>query len=603
MSKYAEMVRGYACGWNTWNTRSVLSHVLLPAGLAVNLGVKEYRGGGCLKTVLIGRQGADDEVVLPGPHAYDGSYTRLEVRWRDVELRVESGRDGDDWLALVTPLRQQLKPAALIAELGLLWNRPGTLRKEGERLVAELTDRQVRISATTAHVEDLWTDCETPHLVLSLGDPVGLCSGRSRSLGEIRRLLDAAKEAHQAKAAAYGELAEVYDAVRTCMAWDTIYEPSKGRVVSTVSRIWNVGSGGYSLFCWDTYFAAALAAVDNRELAYCNAVEITRERTPAGFVPNCAHGVFCSYDRSQPPVGSAMALLIYERYGEKWFLDELFDDLLEWNRWWPAQRDTDGLLCWGSNPYPPVVGNYWELNGVDERFGAALESGLDNSPMYDQVPFDAERHQLRLADAGLNGLYVMDCDALAEIAAILGRDVEADELRARGGRYRRNLGRLWSESFGLYLNRRTDTGEFSPRISPTNFYPLLARAATGEQARRMIDEHLYHPQEFWGDWVLPSIARNDPAYGEQNYWRGRIWAPMNFLVYLGLRNYDLPEARSDLAAKSVALLLKEWREHGHIHENYNADSGAGCDMGNSDRFYHWGALLGLIGLMEAGHLG
>jgi glycogen debranching enzyme len=115
----------------------------------------------------------------------------------------------------------------------------------------------------------------------------------------------------------------------------------------------------------------------------------------------------------------------------------------------------------------------------------------------------------------------------------------------------------------------------------------------------MITEHFYNPAEFWGDWILPSIARNDPAYPDQSYWRGRIWAPMNFLVYLGLRNYDLPQAQADLAEKSRQLLLKEWRAHGHVHENYDADTGAGCGVHNSDAFYHWGGLLGLIGFMQA----
>ena len=85
---------------------------------------------------------------------------------------------------------------------------------------------------------------------------------------------------------------------------------------------------------------------------------------------------------------------------------------------------------------------------------------------------------------------------------------------------------------------------------------------------------------------------------DQNYWRGRIWGPMNYLVYLGLQNYDLPQARSELADKSYALFLKEWQEHGHVHENYNAILGSGDDVTNSDRFYHWGALLGFIKYLE-----
>ena len=98
--------------------------------------------------------------------------------------------------------------------------------------------------------------------------------------------------------------------------------------------------------------------------------------------------------------------------------------------------------------------------------------------------------------------------------------------------------------------------------------------------------------------ALISIARNDPAFHDQNYWRGRIWGPMNYLVYLGLCNYDDSAVRRDFAKKSYDLFLKEWRDQGHVHENYNAITGTGDDVGNSDRFYHWGALLGYIEYLE-----
>ena len=65
-----------------------------------------------------------------------------------------------------------------------------------------------------------------------------------------------------------------------------------------------------------------------------------------------------------------------------------------------------------------------------------------------------------------------------------------------------------------------------------------------------------------------------------------------------LRNYDDPEVRRDLARKSYELFLKEWKENGHVHENYNATTGSGDDVRNSDRFYHWGALLGYVEYME-----
>ena len=74
-----------------------------------------------------------------------------------------------------------------------------------------------------------------------------------------------------------------------------------------------------------------------------------------------------------------------------------------------------------------------------------------------------------------------------------------------------------------------------------------------------------------------------------------------YLVYLGLRNYDAAQVRHDLAQKSYDLFLKEWKENGHVHENYNAITGSGDDVKNSDRFYHWGALLGYIQYLEQTH--
>ena len=72
---------------------------------------------------------------------------------------------------------------------------------------------------------------------------------------------------------------------------------------------------------------------------------------------------------------------------------------------------------------------------------------------------------------------------------------------------------------------------------------------------------------------------------------------MNFLVYLGLRQYDLPEARKDLALKSRRLLLEEWRRNRYVRENYHAERG-GHPGARSAHMYHWGGLLGMIDLME-----
>jgi hypothetical protein len=41
---------------------------------------------------------------------------------------------------------------------------------------------------------------------------------------------------------------------------------------------------------------------------------------------------------------------------------------------------------------------------------------------------------------------------------------------------------------------------------------MLAHAATAGQAKRMVEEHLLNSKEFWGERVIPAIARDDPAF-------------------------------------------------------------------------------------------
>ncbi len=107
----------------------------------------------------------------------------------------------------------------------------------------------------------------------------------------------------------------------------------------------------------------------------------------------------------------------------------------------------------------------------------------------------------------------------------------------------------------------------------------------------MIKEHYYNPDEFYGKYVIPSISRNDPAFKDNDYWRGRIWGPMNFLLYMGMRNYQIPAARADLIQKSKDLLMQNWNKDGGVYENYNSVTGEGGDVHSADGFYHWGALL------------
>ncbi len=602
-SKYKAIQNRLQTGWGTFNHKSVLSHVLMTEGLALNIGIKLHQNNAdnYLKEAYISSRGNRPEKITPGYKAYDGSYSELTVEWNGVKFRIESATtDNQDLVLLVTPIQLPENIPSVVLETGFLWNRKGNLELIDNKIIAK-TDKKSFTIRTIGDPEKEFLANTSPYLAVKLDQTVAFYTGEVKSIEQLKTIVQRRRGEQEAIYLKYGELSATYQAIQSVIGWNVIYDASKERVIFPVSRLWNDNFGGqFVLFDWDTYFGAWMASLESKELAYANAVEITKAITPGGFIPNFSGSYGgASYDRSQPPIGSLVFKALYNKFKERWLLEYVFDDLMKWNHWWPKNRDSKGLLGWGSSPVGPPLKSDFATNAWQ---GAAYESGLDNSPMYDNIPFNKQTHLLELADAGLMGMYIMDCDALSEIATILGKDQEAKELKVRGENYRKNLSQLWDDKTGIYRNKRTDTGEFSSRLSPTNFYPMLAKAPTQAQAERMVREHLLNPEEFNGEWMIPSIAKNDSAFKDQEYWRGRIWGPMNFLVYLGLKNYDLPEARKILAEKSNKLMMENVKLNGYIYENYNAITGNVTDPGEGkrmgDNYYHWGALLGFMALME-----
>lgn len=618
-ASYRQVQARLSQGWNTWDVNSVTTHVLLPEGLAIHIGLKHNTtswGDAFLQDALIGRLETGAEEVFPGPHSWDGSYTDLRLAWKGHSWRVQSARDGSDLVLLVSPLPSKsisALPPTVVFSVDFLWNLPGTTLKHEDFIETRAASGSVPVYCTYAKLSDNANNGEFntpfggPYFFADLTEPVGVSTGKRRTRTEIEAIVERQQKAYSQSIAAAGKMdlggsgsgvtGPIVDAIETTLGWDTIYEPNKHRVISPVSRVWSVNWGGYVLFDWDTFFAATMAGIGDKDLAYADAIETLRESTPQGFVPNYARpGGWKSYDRSEPPVGAITVLGLYKQFHDRWFLEDAFKPLLNWNRWWSEHRDIQGYMAWGSDG--DNMPRNLDDNSGGTRAGAILESGLDNSPMYDTTTYNKDSHVLEFADVGLMSMYIADCDALAEIADSLEKKSEAAELRSRGARYRAKLATLWNDEAGIFLNKDLHTGEFSHRLAPTNFYPMLAHAASPAQARTMIEKHLLNPKEFWGEWIIPSIARDDAGFPDQNYWRGRIWGPMNYLVYLGLCNYEDQDTRREFARKSYSLFLKEWSEKGHVHENYNATTGTGDDVSSSDRFYHWGALLGYVEYME-----
>lgn len=298
-----------------------------------------------------------------------------------------------------------------------------------------------------------------------------------------------------------------------------------------------------------------------------------------------------------PPIGSFAALKLHRIHPDRAALVAAWPGLLAWCDWWVADKGgrprreglTPGLLSWGSDtalvPAPEHVPP-WEA-GAGGHQRAAWESGQDDLPLWDEAEWDPGQEVLAMSAVDLCSYRALDLECLSRIARILGDGRTARRLDAMHRHLTEAMNRtLWSEAAGLYLDE-LPSGH-SPRVAASNFLPLLAGVPSRRRALRMV-EVLRDPARFWGEWVLPTISRDDPAFADQQYWRGSIWPPMNYLVLQGLRRYGFEDPAADLASKGAQMFLADRSRTGFCRENFCARTG----RGRGQRFQSWGPLFAL----------
>ncbi|WP_053171451.1 MGH1-like glycoside hydrolase domain-containing protein [Streptomyces sp. SBT349] len=567
-------------GWNTWDVRHHTGMSHLPSGPRVRFGLVGEDG-----PVVDGFTWRDGLVRL-GHHAVDGSFAEVTVEAGGVALRLAFGGGTGDVLHATA---ETAGAAVLVVEGG------GADGDGGWDVdVSPATE-----PATRPDGARVWTfppggaavRVAPPGTPGSVADTPGALAAR-RAGAEAARLRSS------------GWLGDAADALTRAVTWNTVYAPGPGRVMTVTSRDFVSAErrgfyGTWALHAWDTFFTGLAATAVDR--AYARGVfgQILPHATASGMIPNrVSDERGRTDDRSQPPVG---ALTVYRAYlagglshatRDRALLEETFPALLAWHDWWPrARRGPHGLLAWGSDP---VEGDA-ESATLDR---AKRESGLDDSPMYDEAAYDPATGTMDLADVGLNALHIADAEALADIAGLLGDAAAECRLRAEAAGARAAVDALlWDEEAGGYRNLRA-AGGHDPHVAPTLLYPLLAGVPDEERARA-VAEALLRPGTLGGERPLPSVARDDPGFAA-TYWRGRIWAPMAYLAVEGLRRYGLRAASRPVVDALLRLFLDEWRLHSHVRENYPAapDEDLTGLPARSDGLMAWGGLLGHLAFGE-----
>ncbi|MBN1483216.1 MAG: hypothetical protein JXA37_00715, partial [Chloroflexia bacterium] len=200
---------------------------------------------------------------------------------------------------------------------------------------------------------------------------------------------------------------------------------------------------------------------------------------------------------TKPPILAWAALKLHDTDPDPDFLEEIYVPLVRWNAWWFSMNDddVDGLAQY-NHPY---------------------SSGLDDSPLWD--------YGMPVESPDLNTYLCVQMGSLALMAERLGMAAEGAMWRRRAAAIvRRMIADFWDPQAGLF--RALHQEQPLPVVTPFNLYPLWT-GQLPDDIRGALIEHLTNPDEFWGEYALPSVARNDPHYAPETMWRGPVWANIN----------------------------------------------------------------------------
>ena len=382
------------------------------------------------------------------------------------------------------------------------------------------------------------------------------------------------------------------------------------------------------MYGWDSYFIqVGLLEDDEAALARDMVDNFIYEIEHYGTILNANRTYYLT--RSQPPFLTTMILGVHRKKPDRKWLASTLPAIESYYQFWTTREhivaETGLSRYWdyGEGPAPEAISDERDERGrthydrVREFYRTQKVTDYDLTQYYDR-----ERDELTplfykgdrsMRESGfdpsnrfgpfsidiihyvpvcLNSLlYQMELDT-AEILTTLGDTAAAAPWRARAAARKDRINALlWDADAGLYFDYSFQTKRRRAYEFATTFYPLWVGIAGKEQAAR-VHANLAKFEAPGGILTSTTVTGSqwDAPFG---------WAPLQMIAVEGLRRYGYDADADRIAAKFIALVAKEFREHGTIVEKYDvrrneSDVAEGIKFGYSANQIGFGWTNGVV---------
>ncbi len=342
---------------------------------------------------------------------------------------------------------------------------------------------------------------------------------------------------------------------------------------------------------WDSCFSAIVWRRFDRSRSRAELESLLSAQTADGFI---GHTIFWG-----EPVDRVRSLFYNVRSRADFMTSTIQPPLLAW-AWRVAVGDPRSV---------PAIGAHQDRVERDRDLdGDGLiwivqpdESGLDASPKFDSVwgwradglpgfPLLVRRNRRlgfdmrRIGDAGFPLVCGTATNVLHNLSRLaLGRPSITPVL----------IDRLYDERTGLFHqlmgSRRRRHAEPHRVLTWSALSPLALPDLPEAIGRRLIEEHLLNPDEFWLPVPPPSVAASERTFSSRDrwlflrrYWRGPTWINAAWLLWMGLVRLGYRDEAEEMARRVARAVLASG-----LREYYDPLTGRGMGAEN----FAWSTLV------------
>lgn len=304
---------------------------------------------------------------------------------------------------------------------------------------------------------------------------------------------------------------------------------------------------------WDTIHIALDALNDHPQHAINQISNLLALQKPNGLLPGwvvCANqGLYMGEKVSFPPLWTMVVEDYFKITDDFQILEACLPKLIKQIEWFEHERKSpeggfhylDSLdRIWESGV---VEGVRYDLGSQQDCCGASVDATSHISMLYDHAALWSER---------LGNDFAVWSDKSQDLKEFIQQ-------------------KLFDKETGFFHDQWMVGDTHHRKLTFEGIWPLVAMAATSEQAQRVLNENLLDPSRFFTEHPIPTVALCDSKFELRN-WRGPVRNSMTYWAVRGAMNYGRYDIAVILLEKALDASAKKFEESRAIWEYYNPAS-------------------------------